>query len=190
MQYLAEATVANMFAANFAPVVEQNLLRIAPDVIASEQHMDMLRNRAFRQTLLCHRDVRLVRQISGANLDGMFFAGQLAAVDDPTNGAAATESSHGPRVFRSIGGDPRGICALESLVAARRLARRDAGRCAKRRPKCLRPTSGGQLSEDLVQCVARGLVRLQAARDAFVGTVSARPAASPLARLQAGLARM
>ena len=43
-----------------------------------------------------------------------------------------------------------------------------------------------QLADDLVQCVARGLVRPHASRDAFTSVVNACPAASPMARLQAG----
>ena len=101
LQYLGEATVLFMFPANFASVVEQNLLRIVPEVIANEQHMDVLRNRAFRQTLLCHRDVRLTRQIGGAKLEGMFFAGQLTAVDDPAAVTPESEPTENPRIFTS-----------------------------------------------------------------------------------------
>ncbi len=56
LRYLAEADFHVMALANYTAEVQDILHRISPDVIHLEQFMDFLRNRTFRQTLLCHKD--------------------------------------------------------------------------------------------------------------------------------------
>src|SRR5262249_17925370 len=53
-RYLGEARVGTMTTANFRPDVDKALKLLATDQIATEQYMDFLRNRAFRETLLVH----------------------------------------------------------------------------------------------------------------------------------------
>jgi Predicted methyltransferase regulatory domain/PKMT, C-terminal winged helix domain len=59
LQYLGEARVGTMMAQQFGEDAERTLRRISPDLLHMEQYMDFLRNRMFRQTLLCHDDVAL-----------------------------------------------------------------------------------------------------------------------------------
>ena len=54
LRYLGEARVGTMTTANFAPDVDKALRLLATDQVATEQYMDFLRNRAFRETLLVH----------------------------------------------------------------------------------------------------------------------------------------
>jgi methyltransferase-like protein/SAM-dependent methyltransferase len=54
LRYLGEARVGTMTTSNFAPDVDKALKLLATDQIATEQYMDFLRNRAFRETLLVH----------------------------------------------------------------------------------------------------------------------------------------
>ena len=53
LKFLGESMVRQMVPGNYPPEVEQILQRLATDVIYMEQYMDFLRNRMFRQTLLC-----------------------------------------------------------------------------------------------------------------------------------------
>jgi methyltransferase-like protein/SAM-dependent methyltransferase len=53
LRYLADADVCMMNPQNLAPQVAQALGRVSNDLIQMEQYMDFLRNRTFRQTLLC-----------------------------------------------------------------------------------------------------------------------------------------
>ena len=69
LQYLGESELATMLPQNFASETAQTLQRIAPDLVRSEQFMDFLRNRQFRQTLLVHADVPLQRAIDGRVLE-------------------------------------------------------------------------------------------------------------------------
>lgn len=56
LRFLGEARVGTMVTGNFGPDVEKALKRVAADQIQTEQYMDFLRNRMFRETLLVHRD--------------------------------------------------------------------------------------------------------------------------------------
>ncbi len=53
LKYLGEARVGTMVTGNFSPEVEKTLRLLASDQIQAEQYMDFLRNRMFRETLLC-----------------------------------------------------------------------------------------------------------------------------------------
>src|SRR5262249_34675400 len=57
LQYLGEAAFREMLTEHFPPDVGQTLRLLAPDLVQTEQYMDFLRNRRFRQTLLCHKGV-------------------------------------------------------------------------------------------------------------------------------------
>jgi methyltransferase-like protein len=52
LRYLGESRIGTMVTGNFGPEVEKTLKLLAPDQIQTEQYMDFLRNRMFRETLL------------------------------------------------------------------------------------------------------------------------------------------
>jgi len=59
LRYLAEAEFQTMLASNLPHDVAGKLREMAQDTITLEQYMDFLRNRTFRQSLLCHDHVQL-----------------------------------------------------------------------------------------------------------------------------------
>jgi len=80
MQYLGEADLASMVVQNFPQPIKETLQKIAPNIVAMEQYMDFLRNRTYRQTLICHQEIKLSRNISSENLQAFYFAAPLKAV--------------------------------------------------------------------------------------------------------------
>jgi methyltransferase-like protein/SAM-dependent methyltransferase len=58
LKYLGEARVGTMVTGNFGPDIEKTLRILASDQIQAEQYMDFLRNRLFRETLLCKEQVQ------------------------------------------------------------------------------------------------------------------------------------
>jgi len=56
LRYLGEADFHAMILENFEPPVQQVVRHLAADALEVEQYMDFLRNRTFRQTLLCRAD--------------------------------------------------------------------------------------------------------------------------------------
>ena len=70
LQYLADTSLETMFTGNFSAEVAQTLAT-SDDLVRTEQYMDFITNRRFRNTLLCHKDRILSRNIqSEAIADG------------------------------------------------------------------------------------------------------------------------
>jgi methyltransferase-like protein/SAM-dependent methyltransferase len=194
LQYLGDATPARMFTSNFPPAVEQNLLLMSNDVVSIEQHMDLLKNRAFRQSLLCHQDVSLSRKITPVILAGLRFAGKLrpenrfpdfqsTAVEKFVAPSGATISSPSPLVKAALYHvNSQWPCSvsLEELIvaAAARLG-------SEEHPGSISPVDRQNLGHNLVQCLANGLVEAYSEPDCFVATISRCPRAGRLARMQA-----
>ncbi|HTM53378.1 MAG TPA: class I SAM-dependent methyltransferase [Pirellulales bacterium] len=194
LQYLGDAVIETMFAANLGQKVEHNLLRIASGVIPIEQHMDMLSNRVFRNSLVCLEDLPLRRHLDFDSLAGLYLAGNVRPVNPAANFAAVgTESFQtaskglistptpalkialaelGRRWPASIGFE-----ALQSEIDAKLAA---AGATA---PLGIAERRG--LGDNLVQCLATGVIQAYSEADSFITAVSARPQASPLARIEA-----
>ena len=84
-QYLAEADISTMLSSGFPKKVAETLKRISPTIIRTEQYMDFLRNRFFRQTLLCKKELALNRNLNGESLNGLLVASaaqpEITAID-------------------------------------------------------------------------------------------------------------
>lgn len=61
LQYLGEEPFSLMFVETFSERVESVLRGIASTLVEAEQYMDFVRNRMFRQTLLCRQEIVLDR---------------------------------------------------------------------------------------------------------------------------------
>jgi methyltransferase-like protein/2-polyprenyl-3-methyl-5-hydroxy-6-metoxy-1,4-benzoquinol methylase len=81
LQYLSEAVVSEMLTSLFPAPVAQTLERISPDLLHLEQYMDFVRNRQFRQTLLCHSSARPRRTLDPDVLRGLLLSSP-ARLDD------------------------------------------------------------------------------------------------------------
>jgi methyltransferase-like protein/trans-aconitate methyltransferase len=90
LQYLAEAEVSGMLTTHFPAAVAETLERISPDLLHIEQYMDFIRNRQFRQTLLCHEAVRPVRALSPDVLHGLLLSSSAVAESPSVDLAAGT----------------------------------------------------------------------------------------------------
>ena len=64
LQYLGESDFATMLTNMYPKEVTETLQRVAKDIVRMEQYMDFLRNRTFRQTLLCKSDLALKRNVT------------------------------------------------------------------------------------------------------------------------------
>ena len=96
LQYLGEAQIGSMVAGKFGPEGEQILRQISPNLLHMEQYMDFLRNRMFRQTLLCHAGLDLDYALRGEAVERFLIAAQvkpLAPKDAASPGARAGEAS-------------------------------------------------------------------------------------------------
>lgn len=184
LQYLGDSVLSMMFPSNLGAKAEQDLTRFSTDLIAVEQYMDVLWNRSFRNTLLCHENVPLRRQLTPANLGGLHFAGPFRP-ESP----APDLASNTPEKFVT----PKGV-AITTAVPSVKAA---LSRLGTRWPQAVSfeelASADGPLSQDgrqavgdaLLQCLVPGIVEARSAPDSFVATVSVQPRASQLARTQA-----
>jgi methyltransferase-like protein/trans-aconitate methyltransferase len=194
LQYLGEADVHAMLTRELAPQVADTLARISPDILVHEQYMDFVRNRQFRQTLLCRRDVPLTRNLR-PELVRQFHVGFAAR---PTAG----EVDLAPEVvqaFAAAGGLTVSSAQPVTKAALSLLVERwpdvcpfdelCTAACARLVAVGLKPPDPGfvrdLLALDLLACFLRGGVELRSWRPPLCTRAGPRPRVSAYARWQA-----
>lgn len=92
LQYLGDASPQTLSDGALSAEAVETLSRMGNgDVLQTEQYLDFLRNRSFRESLLVHREVPLRRQFDLQALQGLHFAAPVAAIAgdfDPNTSAA------------------------------------------------------------------------------------------------------
>lgn len=76
LQFLSEAEFHAMSSNAFSPEVREFVGQIE-DVVKREQYLDFFRGRVFRQTLFCHAEIELNRQIAPEILDKFLVSSSL-----------------------------------------------------------------------------------------------------------------
>jgi methyltransferase-like protein len=191
LQYLGEAAVSAMVAGKFGPEVEQILRQISPDLLHMEQYMDFLRNRMFRQTLLCHTDVKLDYSLRPEAVT-RFWASSSAKPVPPADSKAAgtSEEFRGSGKLTLTTSDALMKAAMHCLAEADPLPLRfdellAAARDRGGRDGAASPDEARQLATRLLNCYLSNLADFSLSPPGFVRDVTERPVASPYARLRA-----
>jgi len=193
LQYLCEARVATMVPSTFSPEVERTLRLLAPEQVQAEQYLDFLRNRMFRETLLC----RPTGQVSWTPRPETLLHYHLASRPVPTTGNVALDTQD-PVTYRTPGGmtvtttQPILKAALQALggrwpqaVAFEQLLA-DSRQCL-RRPTDTEEEDRRVLAQSLLKVyLISDLLELYTEPPRLVTHVGERPVASPLARYQVG----
>jgi methyltransferase-like protein/SAM-dependent methyltransferase len=196
LQYLAEAEISTMTARRLGPDVAAALERLGGDLLGSEQYLDFVTNRPFRQTLLCRADIALRREVRGELVAGFKVCSAArcnSSVPDLRPGI--------PEEFRAPAGNALGTdhalskaalvhleeawpCCLTfaDLEAAAR-ARLGGGR-AVAHPAETYAHDRSELADTLWQAFTADVVELHTWEPPLVLEPGARPRASPWARLQ------
>jgi methyltransferase-like protein/SAM-dependent methyltransferase len=194
LQYLGEAAFQEMLTEHFPPDVGQTLRLLAPDLVQTEQYMDFLRNRRFRQTLLCHKGVSLNRAVGLECLEALHVASAYRPVSEqPDLHSGAAEEFRTPRGSALSAGEPLLKAGLVHLAEAwpASVPFRNLPAAARARlglgPEAGPPAAGPArlLLASLLKCAAPTAVEFSVTPPRLVAEVSRRPAATPLARLQA-----
>lgn len=178
LQYLAEAEFTEMQTRALPTALQQRLSAI-DDVVRREQLLDFLKQRMFRQTLLCRDEIVLDRSPSPRRIAAMAVAGSIASE------ASGAPDGDGGVTFTGSAGATL-TTELPALVAALR-------RIGERWPASEwiadlagdDPAQLDTLCETLLLGFAASLVRLHVHPPAVSPVAGARPCASPLARRQA-----
>ncbi|WP_051378757.1 methyltransferase regulatory domain-containing protein [Derxia gummosa] len=98
LQYLAEADFQTMLPTGLPPETVAKLQETSADVVQFEQKLDFLRNRHFRQTLLCKADREVQRGLAPTAVAGMWIASaaQFEPAAPGADAGAATPASATP----------------------------------------------------------------------------------------------
>jgi Predicted regulatory domain of a methyltransferase len=195
LQYLGEADFSMMSVGNFPREIMQRLQEISSDVIQMEQYMDFVRNRMFRQTLLCRKEIQLDRSLNPERIFELY----VASSSEPETPIADLRSRD--RVtFRRPGST---LTTSEPLVKAAMLVLREAWPLAVHFPDLLSRAraklhpdpivieadrdrrDARVLAEPLLRCFATTHVELSVSPSAPQLEVTEHPRATRLARYQA-----
>ena len=190
LQFLGEAEIQSMSTAGFPASVQAGLREMASRVEEAEQYGDFVRNRAFRQTLLCRPEVELKRTISPDLVRRFHFASALHPM--PAEGRADTNFAH---QFRDAEGrvmEVRDVLARAALLELQAVwpgsmaFEKLLERASVRAGVPASPGSAVILTNTLLKCysASRGM-EFQLCPRGFYPAVSEFPVASPLARWQA-----
>lgn len=202
LQYLAEPSVAEMLSANFPEKVRSTLAQLSDNIVAQEQYMDFLRNRPFRQTMLCRAKVPVRRNISPADVKQFSFRSMVstaAASIDMTAGVAADFSTQlGAKIstadpfvkgLLTILAESKGayVIAYDELLESSRIRSRPfLGQLPANRDA----VDDATLQSNLLSLVIRGFVEIHVAPVKAFKEVPVKPAIGKFARYQALHARL
>lgn len=194
LQYLGEAKFWLMRHENSSDELETTLRTIAGNLIEVEQYFDFLKNRAFRETLLCHQEIALNRTISAERSfhlhvashalaespelplqsDGfMKFVGPTAVMTT-NNRLIKAAMLHLGEIY------PRSVSFFELLAAARARIRRESvlSNAAEN------PTDAQKLAETIIASYAKMHVELSTCPSGFTLERSEAPCTTPVVRYQ------
>ncbi len=196
LQYLGEADFATMFVSNFDARIQETLQRLGKTIIEMEQYMDFVRNRMFRQTLLCHEGFKLQRKLVPEKLFEFYFTSSLKPASEITDfrseeplefqGTNGTITSSQPLVKASMmylfQQFPAPVAFddllnhAHSMLNSEEVGQQDSG-----------PETKSQivLGEILLECFTRNMVELTLYPPPFTKKVSLYPCTTPLIRKQA-----
>jgi methyltransferase-like protein/ubiquinone/menaquinone biosynthesis C-methylase UbiE len=194
LQYLGESWYHTRLD-DIADDARGTLQDLSENLLQLEQYLDFLHNRTFRRTLLCHKDVPLNRTPPAHIL--MDY--HLTALARPTTPRSQVDSS---AVEKFTLDDGSTWSTNVALIKAALMALYDAwprplpfralwSEVQSRLPSLAAQGARGleygppALADAMLRCYLSNLVALHLQPPSFVLEVSARPVASPLARIQA-----
>jgi SAM-dependent methyltransferase len=162
LQYLGEAEFAQMQETGLSAETVGVLRQIAPSLIEREQHLDFLRCRRFRQTLLCRSQVTLDRRIRSAQMREFFVRGARDEALPPITNHPTAEAA-----AAALNDAWPGALSVAELLASTREEDEEV------------------LADLILAHYACGRFELRTEAPRFARTVSERPRASAVARAQA-----
>ncbi len=195
LQYLADAELHTMLPSGFSAKTRETLERIGRGQVQREQYLDFLRNRTFRQSLLCHRERRLEPGLVPGRVEGLQVASQVAPLEQrPALAPGVPErysTASGNRVETA---EPITKAALLELgrswpkaIGFDELYRLSRSRLEREGATGERGAAGHRstLASDILWCFVSGVVELKSWEPDFATVPGPRPRVSRLNRLQA-----
>jgi hypothetical protein len=191
LQFLSEAVVSEMLTSNFAPPVAETIERISPDLLHLEQYMDFVRNRQFRQTLLCHDECRPRRSLGPDVLNGLLMSSPAVADSASPDLAPGVSVTFSADASRATVASPATKAAFTMLIEQWPCAIDITSLCDGALSRAANFISGRPIDgirrammEDLFGGVVHGLIELHTQPPPCTNRPSDTPRAHPVAALQ------
>ncbi|HEY0547391.1 MAG TPA: methyltransferase regulatory domain-containing protein [Pyrinomonadaceae bacterium] len=192
LQFLSEADFFEMQDHLYTAQVKEALRIMSSDIIAREQYLDFVRCRRFRQTLLCHKEVQLTRQVKPERMREFYIASSARAVSEkPDVVGGAVEEFQGEKGAVMKTDHPVAKAAIICLselypqsLSFQELLESALERSGKVAARNAAGTDALVLGDVLLQVYAAGLVELHVHQPQLSTVAGERPHASPLARWQ------
>jgi methyltransferase-like protein len=156
--------------------------------------MDFLRNRSFRQTLLCHKHQHVDRSLHPKYVQDLYFASRLRPLNEDVDFHSFDLVQFSGSGINVETADPLIKSALFKLSEAWPLWVHFQDLLDNSHSRAFaRPIAGGQnredqarhLAEHLIRCYASNAVEIHAIKPRFTAEISDQPRSTPVARLQA-----
>jgi methyltransferase-like protein len=200
LKYLGEARIGTMVTGAFGAEVEKTLRMLASDQVQMEQYMDFLRNRMFRESLLCSDKLQPNWSINPDAVRALHAASAATPVTADNQPATAVDlASDAPQNYRTASGlvvttNRPLMKAVMKVLAEAFPATVSFDQLRVKARQVIGDTGNPKQAAEDAQMLAMGLVTSHLSSDlielhgmplAFARTVSERPVATPLARLHA-----
>jgi methyltransferase-like protein len=187
LQFLSEANLNEVLEPELGEEALRALAQLAQgDLIAHQQYLDFARYRRFRQTLLCHAELRLRREEVLAGAKKLLVASPLRATREVADGAVEFNNSRGAGTLTT--NNPAVIAVLRRLQEIWPRAERFeelANAMLRLVPEEQRREAVDGLAEAVLKLGANMLADLRSYELPLAAGVSEKPTASLLARLMA-----
>jgi len=184
VKFLGEADFSVMLPSNFTKEVDETLKRISNDIIRTEQYMDFLRNRSFRQTLLVRQDVNVNRNLGPASV--MPFCVACPAKPVPNEGSANQKTFQEPSGRNFNVGGAMAVSAFEHLaeIWPQSIRFEELLEIARKKSNTNDAGDADALASCILTLFAGAFCTLRTEPVPFVSEISEKPIASSLAREQ------
>lgn len=187
LQYLCEAALQTMFSDNLGDPAA-SWIDTFDDVIVQEQYMDFLRQRSFRQTLLCRSGMALQRELDLGQFAALAWHASLVPEGTPDLTRAGAQVFVGHEGSRCVATHPLAKAALLELSARHpdAIAFPELAERARRRVQAAGGPDGDSdaLLPELVRFYLRQDIGAALLPEQLPRTRRARPRASRLAHAQ------
>jgi len=195
LQFLGEADFSEMHTGDLTPQAKEVLDQISDDIVLREQYLDFMRGRAFRKTLLCHKDVSLDRSGKSVSVRSYLVSAQAQPKSQaPDSSPSTQETFRGRNGVELATADPLARALLWHLIesqpqrwAFENLLPEVELRARERLGFVPKPDQDlvSEIVDFVWQTYSAGLLDLHMYVPPFTTKVSEKPVASPLARLEA-----
>ncbi len=195
LQYLGEAEFHEMLSSDFTPKVRETLNKLTNDLTAREQYMDFLRNSTQRQTLLCHKNIKLNRAINIDIINSFYITRSTILKPESDKLKLEEEKDYTYTGRNNIKVTCRSLLEKTYFkrlndLAPQAIMHKDAFEYTQKdiyenTGKKISDNERVKLSRFLLNCYANGIIKLNSSTTKVVNKVSEFPMTSELARYQA-----